>query len=167
MIDAIDDDEKAAIVRAAVARLEADAAALRASAEATREGALHEESRAENDKDTRGLEASYLARGQAKRVEETEEAATRLRFLDRRAFGEDDPIDLAALVRVSIDEVEEVCFFLAPVGGGLRVEVGGVAVTLLTPASPVGRALAGKVRGDVVEVKTRGTIREYAILDVR
>lgn len=164
MIDGID---KGAIVRAAIAQLEADAAALRASAEATREGALHEESRAENDKDTRGLEASYLARGQAKRVEETEEAATRLRFLTLRAFGGDDPIDLAALVHVEIDEAEEACFFLAPVGGGLRVEVDGVTVTLLTPASPVGRALAGKVRGDVVELTTRGSVREYAIVDVR
>jgi len=34
------------------------------------EGATHEENKPENDKDTRALEQSYLARGQAQRVVE-------------------------------------------------------------------------------------------------
>ena len=37
---------------------------------AATEGATHSEARPENDKDTRGLELSYLARGQAQRVAE-------------------------------------------------------------------------------------------------
>ena len=36
------------------------------------EGATHAEAKPENDKDTRGLEQSYLARGQAQRVAELE-----------------------------------------------------------------------------------------------
>src|SRR5690606_17653583 len=53
-------------LRAALAK------ALEAMAEAarqTREGAVHEESRAEGDKDMRSTEQSYLARGQAMRAE--------------------------------------------------------------------------------------------------
>ena len=34
------------------------------------EGATHEEAKPENDKDTRALEQSYLARGQAARIDE-------------------------------------------------------------------------------------------------
>jgi len=37
---------------------------------AAREGATHEEAKPENDKDTRALEQSYLARGEALRIEE-------------------------------------------------------------------------------------------------
>ena len=98
--------DKALLIRAAVAQLREEALALRESARQTRLGATHEESRAENDKDTRGLEASYLARGQAARVEETEEAVTRLSFLELGSFGPDDRIALSALVTVDVDGAE-------------------------------------------------------------
>ena len=158
---------KRAILAAAVARLEREAEALRASARATREAATHEESRAENAKDTRGLEASYLARGQAMRVEETEEAATRLRFLEPRAFAPDDAIALTALVDLEIEDAGRRRYLLVPVGGGTRVEQGGVEVWLVTPAAPLGRALIDKRAGDVFELPRRGALREHEILSVR
>jgi transcription elongation GreA/GreB family factor len=157
--------DKAALVAAAVDRLREDAEALRESARQTREGAIHEESRAENDKDTRGLEASYLARGQAARVEEMEEAAAKLRFLELKAHGPDDPIGLSALVTVEVDGAEQ-RYFLVPVAGGLRVSVGGVEVQLLTPASPLGRSLVDKREGDDFELRLRGRLREYEIVEV-
>src|SRR5688572_18515154 len=50
-------------------------------ADDTRKGATHEEAKPENDKDTRALEQSYLARGQALRAEQLTEARDLLRFL--------------------------------------------------------------------------------------
>lgn len=164
-IDPDIDIDKASLIAAAIARLRSDAETLRESARQTREGAVHEESRAENDKDTRGLEASYLARGQAARVEEMEEAAARLRFLELRAFPPDAPIGLSAVVTVAVDDAEQ-RYFLVPVAGGLRVEVDGVEVQLLTPASPLGRALVDKRRGDDFELRLRGRLREYEIVAV-
>lgn len=157
--------DKAALIAAAMAQLRRDADALRESARQTREGAVHEESRAENDKDTRGLEATYLARGQAARVEEMEEAITKLRFLELRAFGPDDPIGPSALVTLEGEDGER-RYLLVPVAGGLRVEVDGRTVQLLTPASPLGRALVGKQTGDEMELRLRGRLREYEIVDV-
>ena len=154
--------KKADIVAAARAQIQRDLERTRARAEDTRQAATHEEARPENDKDTRGLEASYLARGQAMRAEELEEADGRLRFLALRDYGPDDPIGLAALITVEGDEDERL-YFLSPVSGGLEVELDGQRVQLITPASPVGRALVDKLEGDEIDLRLAGRTRTLTI----
>jgi len=149
-------------LRAALAK------ALEAMAEAarqTREGAVHEESRAEGDKDMRSTEQSYLARGQAMRAEALAEELTRLETTPLRAYREDDPIGPGALVRVSVDEAERI-FFVIPQGGGTELTVSGTRVTVVTPSSPVGAALVGRRAGDDFELRVRGELREWIIEDV-
>ncbi len=144
------------------------AKALEAMSEAarqTREGATHEESRAEGDKDMRSTEQSYLARGQAMRAEALGEELTRLEATPLRNYGEDDAIGPGALVRVSVDEAERV-FFVVPQGGGTELEVDGVRVTVVTPSSPVGAALIGRRVGDDFELTLRGARREWVIEEV-
>ncbi len=154
--------DKRALVAEVRALLCEKAESMRASVAATREAATHEEARPENDKDTRGLEASYLARGQAMRVEELEEAVHRLRFLDLRAYREDDPIGLGALVTLAVDEAR-VVYFLVPAGGGTKVTVDGVDVQLVTPAAPLGRALVDKLVGDDFVLRVAGRERAYEV----
>ncbi len=150
-------------VRAALlAHLEERVEVMKASAETTREGATHEESRAENDKDTRGLEASYLARGQAKRVVELQDDRSAIRLLPTRAFGPSDPIGEGALILVEVDARYQ-CFLMVRRGGGLRVEVDGMEVQVLTPSSPVGRALIGCHEGDDFRLQVGGKLREYVV----
>jgi transcription elongation GreA/GreB family factor len=157
--------DKSALLELVLAHLAQDVAKAQASAQATRAGAVHEEARPENEKDTRATEASYLARGQAARVEEMVETITRLRFLDLRTFAADDPIGPTAVVHVHVDG-EERRYFLVPQGGGLEVEHEGHRVQLLTPSSPVGRALLGKRAGDDFEVRVGRRLREYEVLEV-
>ena len=147
---------KAAVLEALRARVAEDLAAASATQREAVAGATHEESRAENDKDTRGLEASYLARGLAARVAELEEAARRLAALELRPFGEDDPVALGALVTVEEDEDEEPeqRYFMAPAGGGIKLAIAGTQVQVVTPSSPLGRTLLGKRGGDEVELRT-------------
>ncbi len=159
--------DKRAILDAVLASLEAEVASLLASATATYEGATHEEAKPENDKDTRALEASYLARGQAKRVEEMNETITRLRFIELREFGPDDPIGISALVDVEIDGGRVERMFLVPIGGGREVEVGGAKVRVVTSGSPVGRQLLGKYEGDDFVLTIAGKRREYVVEAVR
>lgn len=140
-------------------------AVLERAAEAAREAATHEESRPENDKDTRGLEAAYLAGAEAKRVKDLEAIVNALEFLPLRAFGEGDTISASALIEVELDE-KRLFYFMAPLGGGLRAEVGGVEILVITPQSPVGRALLGKAAGDVVEVQMEKRKREYEIIRI-
>ncbi|MBX3246451.1 MAG: GreA/GreB family elongation factor [Myxococcales bacterium] len=161
---------KRRIVDLAISRLEADLAAAQAQAEATRRDATHEEARPENDKDTRGLEQSYLARGHAQRVEDLRDAIATLRFLDLPAFGPDAPVVAGALVLVEVaadDATHLEWWLVTPVAGGLTIEVDGVEVRLITPTSPVGRALLEKVEGDEFEVRVAGRVREYVIESVR
>jgi len=157
--------DKHKLLEAVRLTLEAKAEAMRASVAATHEAATHEEARPENDKDTRGLEASYLARGQAMRVEELEEAASRLRFIDLRAYTETDPIGLGALVTLATDETSSL-YFLVPVAGGTKIAVEGVEVQLVTPAAPLGRALIDKLVGDDFTLRVAGREREYEIEEV-
>lgn len=157
--------DKAAIRDALVARLRAEADKVRASANETRKGATHEESRAENDKDTRGLEASYLARGQAMRAEELEEAIVRVRVMELPDYA-DRPVGMGALIEALVDD-DERTFFLAPAGGGEKLEVGGRTIHVLTAASPVGRALVGKRVDDELELRIAGRVRVYELTDVR
>jgi transcription elongation GreA/GreB family factor len=141
------------------------ASATRAAREAAH-AATHEEARPENDKDTRGLEQSYLARGQAERVRELELRDNALQFLPLRDAADDEPIATGMLVEVELPE-GPVVYFLAPAGGGMRAQVDGVDVQIVTPEAPVGRALLAKQVGDDVELRLRGATVECAILHIR
>src|SRR6185436_1808569 len=123
-------------------------------------GATDDEARPENDKDTRGLEQSYLARGQAQRVAELEAAVAELGALGLRAFGATDRIALGALVTVEEDGREHQ-FFVAPHGGG-TVLSGGAQV--VTPSSPLGRALLRRRVDDEIEVQLPGKLRSFVIV---
>jgi transcription elongation GreA/GreB family factor len=142
-----------------IAALTAALEAARAAHAAAVEGATHGEARAENDKDTRGLEQSYLARGQAQRVEELAVALAATEAMVWRRFGESDGIEVSALVTIEEDG-ETQRLLVAPHGGGV-VLAGGVQV--VTPRSPLGRALIGRVVGDEVEVRLPGAVRELEI----
>jgi transcription elongation GreA/GreB family factor len=145
---------------ALVARLEADLATAKAAHAAAIEGATHEEARPENDKDTRGLEQSYLARGLAQRVAELEAAVASVPAMTIAAASK---VGLGALVTVDEDG-DELVFFVAGYGGGLELPGG---VTVVTPSSPIGRALLGKREDDECEVAAGGKKRAFVITQIR
>jgi transcription elongation GreA/GreB family factor len=147
--------------RELLAAAEAALATARAAHAAAVEGATHSESRAENDKDTRGLEQSYLARGHAARVEELEAALLTVAALSVGAPGA--RVALGAIVTVDDGDGGAARYYLAPWGGGVTL-AGGVAV--VTPTSPVGRALVGRAVGDVAEVHRPGGVRELEIVAI-
>ena len=135
------------------------------AARSAREGATHEESRAEGDKDMRSTEQSYLARGQAMRAEELAEQLQRFELTPLPAFGPGDPIRAGALVRLAIEDDERVVLIVAQ-GGGTALEVDGVSVTVVTPSSPLGTALLGRREGDDFELEIRGRRREHVIQEI-
>lgn len=84
--------DKKKLVAAICTQLELDLETQKAAALATYEAATGEESKAENEYDTRGLEASYLAGAQAKRVGEIEELLTIYKFVELKKFTAKDVI---------------------------------------------------------------------------
>lgn len=146
-------------------QLEEDLKAAKEAALATYHAATDEESKAENEYDTRGLEASYLAGAQAKRVQEIEEQLALYRHLEMKNFTEENPITSTALVEVDLNGKKSLVFVM-PKGGGLSINYDGQPIQIVTPASPLGESLVGLKAGDVAQIEAHGHMREYEILNV-
>lgn len=139
---------KADLKRELLEQLEAQLATARASHAAASEAAISDEARPENDKDTRGLEQSYLARGYAQRVADLEAAIAAIAALPTTPM---QSVSVGALVTVREDDRTRE-LYIAGYGGGL--ELAG-DVTVVTPSSPIGRALLGKRVDDDAELGPR------------
>lgn len=123
--------------------------ALAALAGAT-EAATGDDTRAESKYDTRGLEASYLAAGQAEQADELAEALAQLEAFTFPDYDIDDPIGPGALIEVDLDD-ELFYYLLAPAGGGLTCESEeGEPVTILGPSAPLREKMLGKTTGEAV-----------------
>lgn len=144
--------DKSEIVALVVAHLEKEVEAIRIAAQKSFEDATAEENKAENKYDTRSLEASYLAGGQAKMAAEAHESLSRFRSLEIKDFEEDDPVALSALIK-TINKGYTDYYFLGPSSGGLEVKVDETLVMIITPQSPIGKALLGKQAGDDLELE--------------
>lgn len=136
-------------------RLEADLAMLLAAADVARQAATHEESKAENKYDTRGLEASYLAAGQSRRAEDIRRALAAWRALQMRAYDDANGIQLGALVCLAEAEERQQWLLLGPDGAGLKLEHEGLEIMLITAQAPLGRQLLGRGPGDEVQAGPR------------
>ncbi len=143
---------------AQTARLAMEAAVVEA-----REGATPSEKR---ESAQVAQESQGLARGHKARLDRaTEELGVLEKFR---------PPHLAPPARVAVGAVVEVedegegegrTFFLAPVGAGIELSGpgGDGYLSVVTPASPVGRAVLGRTVGDTIEVVVEGDAREWTI----
>lgn len=156
---------KAKLMAKILEKLEEERAALAQAALHTYEAATHEESEAEDQYDTRGLEASYLAGAQAKRVAELEQLLHTLKHLAARTFKESDPIAATALVEIAGEGKNTWCFLL-PMGGGSSIDFDSHHIQIITPKSPLGEALVGRKVGDEIVVDIGRETREYQIVKV-
>lgn len=136
--------DKRALIDLLVEAMEADfESAFRASRDAA-SYATDDEARAETKWDTQGLEASYFAAGKAGQAHALAASIAALRKFEPEPC---DEVDLGAVVECDMGGYKTI-FFLAPVGGGKEVELGGAEVTIVTPESPVSVAMLGKRAGD-------------------
>jgi transcription elongation GreA/GreB family factor len=157
--------DKRKLVETIIAQLEKDMVVQKVAALATYEAATHEESKPENEYDTRGLEASYLAGAQAKRIAEIEELLVICKHLNLKNFGPDDKINSTAVVEVELNGKHSF-FFIMPKGGGVSVPFDGKNIQVITANTPVGEALQDLKKGDVAVVEAGPQIREYEIINV-
>ena len=126
--------------------------------------ATAEENRAENKYDTRGLEASYLAAGQANKIVELEESIAAFDALRGRKFNEAEGIDVGALIEISQDG-ERAHYFIGPSAGGIEIEIRGTEVLVITPQSPLGSQLKGAKQGAKMKINLAGRKQLVEILN--
>ena len=106
--------------------------------------ATDEENRAENKYDTRGLEASYLAAGQANKVAELESALVTFEELKEQSAS--DAVEIGSLIELQQDGFVE-WYFVGPTAGGTEIEIDGTEVLVITPESPLGSQIMGLEAG--------------------
>ena len=151
--------EKADVWETLLASLRASLEAMAASAESDRAGATHAENRQEGAKDMRATEQSYIARGKAMRAEELADELGRIEQLAMPRLGDDTPIVAGALVHLAVED-EDKLVLLLPAAGGTKITVSEQTITVITPASPIGRALLGKRVGDDFVLRGREHVVE-------
>jgi transcription elongation GreA/GreB family factor len=139
---------------------------LKAAALATYEDATHEESKPENEYDTRGLEASYLAGAQGKRLAELEELFVMYKFLPLIKHDKNSAIQLSALIEVTHND-KTLYLFLVPKGGGQSVHFDGLTIQIVASSSPLGESLLGLKAEDTAFVESGSRTLEYEIISVQ
>src|SRR3954462_4931493 len=112
--------KKAQLLVKIVASLTENLALLEKAARASHAEATHESSRAESKYDTRGLEAAYLAGGQAKQAREIQDSIKTYQSLTLQEFGASDLIDVTAVVKLEVDGAASL-YFIGPKSGGVEV----------------------------------------------
>jgi transcription elongation GreA/GreB family factor len=158
----ISTEQKRALIRKIIAELAGGLEVYAKAARAAHAEATHESSKAENKYDTRGLEASYLARGQSKQAAETAQAIQEFDSLDARAFSVTDEIDVGAFVELK-SKSGSAFYFVGPRGGGTEVIYGGREILVITPSSPLGQQIVGRKQGEKVKLQIAGTTNEFRI----
>ncbi|HEY5232411.1 MAG TPA: GreA/GreB family elongation factor [Verrucomicrobiae bacterium] len=156
---------KRAIIKKIIARLTDELEIYFRAAKFSRAEATHESSKAESKYDTRGLEASYLARGQSKQAAELEAAIAEFEKLPAKKFDAAEPIGLGALVELEYGG-ESSLYFIGPRAGGTEVLHDKKEILVITPQSPLGEQLLGKKSGDKLQLKLGGEIRAAEIVGV-
>ncbi len=130
-----------------IASLSENLAVLEKAARASHAEATHESSKAESKYDTRGLEAAYLAGGQARAAKEIIDAIKLYESSEGRDFAKGEPIDLSAVIELKTNRATST-YFIGPKGGGLEVQFDKKEIIVITPQSPLGQNLMGKKVGD-------------------
>ena len=157
--------KKTTLIKKIVARLKENLAVLDKAAQSSRAEATHESSKAESKYDTRGLEAGYLASGQARQAREILESIKIYETLQPRDFAAGEATDLTALVELEMDGTRSF-FFIGQKNGGLEIEHAGQEITVITPQSPLGEQLMGKNAGQHWTNKLGGSTVKYQLLSV-
>jgi len=158
--------DKKQIVEKILAQITREAENLARGAMHAHRYATDSESKSEGKYDTRGLEASYLAEGQAKLAAESSQAVVLYQSLPLKSFSLGEAIALTALVELECEERRQY-YFIGPKNGGITVEHDRKTITVITPTSPLGQLLIGRKQGDYIEMAMEHTHREYEILSVR
>jgi len=122
--------------------------------------ATDDQSVAETQYDTLAIEQSYLAEGQSRRVDEIRYAIKRLQSIPLAALQKKPQINIGSVVQLEKDIDKQQWFFLAPAAGGYRCKLAlqsnTINIVVITPQSPIGAAMIGKVLDDEINIQIAG-----------
>jgi hypothetical protein len=136
---------------------------------------------AENKYDTLGLEAAYLAEGQAKRALQCNADLEKVKKLSAQWLGtgsqsmqdqhnKEGSSNDRVVVGVSVSLIDQhgniLWLFLAPVAGGLKFVCEQHTIMVITPSSPLGKHLLGKYLDDEFEFGQGQHKKHYRVCSI-
>jgi transcription elongation GreA/GreB family factor len=157
--------KKAQLIKQIIASLTESLGVLEKASRASHEEATHESSKAESKYDTRGLEAAYLAGGQARQARDILDSIKAYEVLATREFAPGEPIDLTAVVELDTDGTHSI-YFICPKNGGVEIKHQRTEIMVITPQSPLGQNLMGRKAGTRWAAKLGGLTVNYHIVSV-
>lgn len=158
--------DKFSLQQQVLERLAEDLLQVEQAARVAHETATHEENVAENKYDTLGLEAAYLATGQARRAEAIRQAIADWRQFRPRPYDASKGIQLGALVCLVDSEDRQQQLFLGPDGGSMKLFSGAQLVQVISGGTPLGKAMLGKCEGDEVSIRVARIRQQFQVLRV-
>ena len=159
--------DKSLLQQQVLERLAEDLLQAEQAARVAHEAATHEENIAENKYDTLGLEASYLATGQARRADAIRQAMATWRRFRPRPCDASRGIELGSLVCLVDSGGQQQHIFLGPDGGSMKLLSGTQLVQVISGEAPLGRAMLGKCEGDEVSLEVAPAGQRFEVLRVR
>ncbi len=167
--------DKHYLVQQLAAQLRQSDEVARRAGEEAREAARSIQTESEKKEDGRAaIEYGSLATGQTARSRKMQEELAQLAAFWNRGvppFSPTSPVALGAIVDIAVDGehgAEERTFFVLPVGAGTEITGpgGDGFLSVITPASPVGRALMGCRAGDEIDVTINRETRSWRLVEV-
>ena len=152
--------DKSNLLQKAIEDLQRQFELMANAAHQAREDSTNEESKAENKYDTRGLEASYLAQGQAERAQKLSESLFLLKKVQLKDFTATENLSVSALVCLRTDNSDK-WVFLIP-ASGMTLKVDDHRIQTMSTTSPIGRILLDCKLGDTFDFNKK----EYEICEV-
>lgn len=159
--------DKQDLVAQLVASLRTAASAALSASDVTAQEARDGATPAEKREDARAAhQASTLGKAHSQRAQRAIAEADALTAFRPAMLGPRAAIAVGAVVEIEDTESKEGrTFFLAPVGAGVTLTGpgGDGFLSVVTPSSPVGRAVLGRRVGEVVDVTVEREVREWQI----
>ncbi|MBL4632817.1 MAG: GreA/GreB family elongation factor [Kofleriaceae bacterium] len=113
------------------------------------------------------IEYASMARAQKQRAERVFTELRAVEGFSPPALNQRSRVDVGAVVEIEDEESGEGrTFFLAPAGAGMTLlgPGGDGHLSVVTPSSPIGRAVRGRLVGDIIDVTVKGDVREWQIV---
>ncbi|MCF6281061.1 MAG: GreA/GreB family elongation factor [Candidatus Polarisedimenticolaceae bacterium] len=156
---------KSDVLEQILTALRTDFATLQKAVEVAKESATNKENIAENKYDTLGLEASYLAHGQAKRALEIERALRSYEAIPAHMLQQPcQGVAISSLVELEDQNGARRWLWLGNEAGGLKFSFDGKEGIIVTPQSPLGGALMGREVGEIFDLRVADSLVEYEVV---
>lgn len=155
------------LVSAIIKQLESELATAITASQEAHSSATHTENVADNKYDTLALEAAYLAHGQSVRIAELEESIRAYKHFKRLHFDAQSSIQIGALVDLENENGDITQLFIGPCAGGLCLGEKPNITRVITPATPLGKALLHKSIDDDIELKINHQTQYFTVIDIR